>query len=54
MNACVMMNECPALISSHACMIDSGVADDTHAPEISGDAAGAPTYVHLLTTWCKL
>ena len=45
MNACVMMNECPALISSHACMIDSGVADDTHAPEISGDAAGAPTSI---------
>ena len=46
-----MMNECtPSLISSHACMIDSGAADDMHVPEISGDAAGAPTYVHLLTT----
>ena len=34
-------------------MIDSSAADDTHAPEISADAAGAPAYVHLLTTWCQ-
>ena len=26
-------------------LIDSGAADDTHAPEISGDAAGAPTSI---------